>query len=374
MNPAPSERKSGMKIVIATPLYPPVSGGPATYARVLEQELPKLGIEVTLVKFSDVRKRWFRHLRYFRLVSKAARGADLVYALDAVSVGFPAMLAAKRRGKRFVVKVAGDFAWEQGSQRALTVGSLEQFVRRRSIPLSLWPLRFLQTLVARSARRVVVPSNYLEGVVAEWGVSREHISVIWNAVSVEMPTKVPSQVGALPRPIVVSVGRLVPWKGFFTCIEAVKILRAEGIAASLAVVGDGPDRQDLEAEAKRSLGSGFAFCGALSQGDTHATIRYSEVFVLDSSYEGLSHTLIEAVSLGASIVASDIPANREVVEHERSALLVPPNDAMALAAAIQRLLSDSELTGRLAENGRSIAAAFSIPRMVLQTATLLQSV
>ena len=374
MNPLSPSAPKNIRVVIATPLYPPESGGPATYAQVLAQELPKLGIEVTLVKFSDVRKRWFRHLQYFRLVSKAARGADLVYALDAVSVGLPVMFAAKRRRKRFVVKVVGDFAWEQGSQRALKVGSLEEFVKKRSIPLSLWPLRLIQTLVARNAVRVVVPSNFLEGIVAEWGVSRERISVIWNAVSVEMPIKVPTQVGALPRPIVISVGRLVPWKGFFTCIEAVKILRAEGIGASLAVVGDGPDRPDLEAEAKRSLGSGFTFCGVLQKGDTHAAIRYAEVFVLDSSYEGLSHTLIEAVSLGASIVASDIPANREVVEHEKSALLVRPNDAMALAAAIQRLLSDSELTGRLAENGRSIAAAFSIPRMVLQTATLLQSV
>src|SRR3989338_6307476 len=112
-----SIHKEIKKIVIATPLYPPESGGPATYAKVLEEELPKLGIDVVVVKYSDVRRRFFRHLRYFLLVSKAARDADLVYALDAVSVGFPAMLAPKRRRKRFLVKVVGDFAWEQGSQR-----------------------------------------------------------------------------------------------------------------------------------------------------------------------------------------------------------------------------------------------------------------
>src|SRR3989344_866162 len=116
-----------MRIVVATPLYPPESGGPATYAKALEEELPKLGIEVSVVKYSDVRKRFFRHLRYFLRVFRAAHGADIVYALDAVSVGFPAMLAAKLRRKPFVVKVVGDFAWEQGSQRFLKLGPLEAF-------------------------------------------------------------------------------------------------------------------------------------------------------------------------------------------------------------------------------------------------------
>ena len=368
-----SIRKEVTKIVIATPLYPPESGGPATYAQVLEQELPKLGIEVVVVKYSDVRRRFFRHLRYFRRISKAARTADLVYALDAVSVGFPAMLAAKVRRKPFVVKVVGDFAWEQGSQRFLKLGPLEKFVKSRSIPLSLRPLRFVQSLVVRAATRVVVPSHYLEGIVAQWGVSRESISVIWNAVSIEMTGKVPPNVAALTRPIIVSVGRLVPWKGFFTCIEAVKILRADGIQASLVIVGDGPDRKDLETQAAKTLGRGFVICGELSKQDTHTTIRHAEIFVLDSSYEGLSHTLIEAVSLGASIVASDIPANREVVEHEKSALLVAPNDSMALAHALQRLLTDGELASRLTEGGKSVAAAFSIQRMVQQTSALFRS-
>ena len=362
-----------MKIVIATPLYPPESGGPATYAKVLEEELPKLGIEVTLVKFSDVRRRWFRHLRYFRRVLKAAHGADLVYALDAVSVGFPAMAAAKLRRKPFVVKIVGDFAWEQGSQRFQKVGSLEEFVRRRTIPLSLWPLRIVQSLVARAAKRVVVPSHYLEGIVAEWGVSRERVTVIWNAVTLETPGTIPREIATLVRPIIVSVGRLVPWKGFFTCIEALKILRADGIAVSFAIVGDGPDRHDLETQAKKTLQSGYAICGALSHQDTLAVIQNTEVLVLDSSYEGLSHTLIEAVSLGASIVASDIAANREVVEHEKSALLVPPGDSMALAQAIKRLLSEQGLSGTLAENGKAIAAAFSVDRMVQQTVMLLRS-
>src|SRR3990167_7909869 len=105
-----------MRIVIATPLYPPEIGGPATYAKLLFEGLPEKGIEVELVKFSDVRHlpKIIRHIAYFLRVLKAARNANVVLALDPVSVGLPAMKAAQKARKPFVVKIVGDYAWEQG--------------------------------------------------------------------------------------------------------------------------------------------------------------------------------------------------------------------------------------------------------------------
>src|SRR3990167_4165522 len=103
-----------MKILIATPLYPPEPGGPATYSKLLEDGLPKLGIDVVLVKFGDIRglAKVFRHIAYFARVRKAAHDVDLIYALDPVSVGLPSLLAAWVARKPFMVKVVGDYAWE----------------------------------------------------------------------------------------------------------------------------------------------------------------------------------------------------------------------------------------------------------------------
>src|SRR3989338_11012397 len=117
-----------MKLVIATPLYPPEIGGPATYAKLLEEGLPGKGIEVELVKFSEVRHlpRLIRHYAYYRRVLRAAKSADVVLALDPVSVGLPAMWAAKRAGKSFVVKIVGDYAWEQGQQRFGVMQNLDE--------------------------------------------------------------------------------------------------------------------------------------------------------------------------------------------------------------------------------------------------------
>ena len=151
-----------MRIVIATPLYPPEIGGPATYAKLLLEGLPKKGIEVDLVKFSDVRHlpKIIRHFVYYRRVLKAARSADVVLALDPVSVGLPAMKAAKKAGKPFVVKIVGDYAWEQGRQRFGVTQNLDEFVRTTTVPFRVSVLRRIQTRGAPCATRVIPPLRY----------------------------------------------------------------------------------------------------------------------------------------------------------------------------------------------------------------------
>ncbi len=88
------------KILIATGVYPPESGGPATYSKLLEQRLPALGFSVTVLPFRTVRHlpKFVRHFAYFLKCLNLARKADIVYSLDTVSVGLPAALAAKLLG------------------------------------------------------------------------------------------------------------------------------------------------------------------------------------------------------------------------------------------------------------------------------------
>ena len=242
-----------MKLIIATPLYPPEIGGPATYAKLLFEGLPLMhpvgypdagGIEVELVKFSEVRHlpKLIRHYVYYRRALKAARGANAVLALDPVSVGLPAMKAAQKAGKPFVVKIVGDYAWEQGRQRFGVMQNLDEFVKTRQDSLQVRILQSIQTRVAWRAHRVLVPSEYLKGVVAAWGIPSEKIQVIYNAVPLVPLGTIPPTVAALPRPLVVTAGRLVPWKHIDGIIDAVAKLRNEGSLTSLTIVGDGPER------------------------------------------------------------------------------------------------------------------------------------
>jgi glycosyltransferase involved in cell wall biosynthesis len=384
-----------MKTVIATPLYPPDSGGPATYAKLLVEHLPAAhstepvgGVvgqrdEVALVKFSDVRHlpKGIRHARYFWNVLKVAQNADVILALDPVSVGLPAALAAGILRKPFVVKIVGDFAWEQGTQRFGVIAQLDDFVRQERVPFAVACLRVTQTFVARRAKRIIVPSEYLKGIITAWGIDPKKINVIYNSIQLPEAITEPSDKNTSKRSVI-SVGRLVPWKGMDGVIEAVahiqqfqgETLKSGSLpAVTLTIVDDGPDKERLMKKGAELLGDSITFSGRLSHDEVLQAIQSSEIFVLNSSYEGLSHLLIEALMLGSAIIASDAGGNPEVIQNERTGLLVPVGDTKALTAAIERLLTDHELAARLRAAAKESASRFTVPAMIEKTHALLMS-
>lgn len=334
-----------MKLVIATPLYPPEIGGPSTYAKLLEEGLPSYGIEVELVKFGDVRHlpKLIRHIAYGYRVWKAARGADAVLALDPMSVGLPAAKAAWLRRAPFLLKVVGDYAWEQGRQRFGITQSLDEFVRSEHVPFRVWLLRAIERSIALFAKKVIVPSEYLKSVVSAWRVPAEKIAVIHNGI------EVPATSAATDRPpgfFVVSAGRRVPWKGF----EAIE-----------RVVAKEPSWQ-------------FALLEGLPREEALSRIKAADVFVLNSDYEGLSHVLIEAMMLGVPIVATSAGGNGELIEDGTTGLLIPPRDDRALHAALARVAEDPAAARvRAAAAKERAQTLFSKRAMLSHTADLLRS-
>ncbi len=355
-----------MKLVIATPLYPPDIGGPATYAALLSKGLIERGHSVSLVKFGDVLHlpKIIRHVVYYHRVARALKNADMVLALDPVSVGLPACIAARRAKKPFVVKIVGDYAWEQGRQRFGINASLDEFVRTRRVPLMVRFLRMVQMRVAISSAFVIVPSEYLKKIVGMWGISLDDIRVIYNAVSGSEKNVVPQSVAALPRPIVVSSGRLVPWKHMDEIINAVALLRKRGVQVSLAILGDGKERSRLEGLAKETLKDAYCFTGSVAHADILAVLADADVFVLNSSYEGLSHTLIEALSCAIPIVATRVGGNEEVLDGYSGGMFVSENNVNELADAIKRMAYEKDAHSRLQTEAEKSAKRFSQDIMV----------
>ncbi len=356
-----------MKLVIATPLYPPDIGGPATYAALLSKGLIEKGHTVSLVKFGDVRHmpKVIRHLAYFFHVLRALKSADAVLALDPVSVGLPTYIAARRMKKPFVVKIVGDYAWEQGRQRFGVTMSLDEFVNTRKVPLMVRFLRKVQTRVAKSAAFVIVPSEYLKKIVNAWGVTNDDIHVIYNAVSGGEKSAVPQPVAELSRPIVVTAGRLVLWKRIDGIIDAVAHLRTENTkknnsgVVSLVVVGDGPECARLSTHAKEVLGNDYLFTGALSHAELLAVIQSADVFVLNSSYEGLSHTLIEALACASPIIATRVGGNEEVLDGYSGAIFVSGHDESELSDALGSMILEKNMRSRLQTEASHVAKRFS---------------
>ena len=364
-----------MKLVIATPLYPPEIGGPATYVKELEEGLPSRGINVTIVKFSDVRHlpKFFRHYIYYRKILAAARDATAILALDPVSVGLPAMKAAKKLGKPFVVKIVGDYAWEQGVQRFDVTQNLDEFVTTKQPSFFVRKLQQTQKYVAQNAIRIMVPSLYLKGIIEKWGIPSTKIEIIYNAVSISEIGHIPERVANLPRPLVVSVGRLVLWKHMDGIINAVAKLLQAGMSISFAVAGSGPLDANLVRYGKSKLLNNFFRTGELSHADTLAVMKSADVFVLNSSYEGLSHVLIEAQMLGIPTIATRVGGNEEIIRNHENGILIPLGDVNALTDALKYLFTNPEMRANIAARAKESAKQFSVETMLSKTAAVLQN-
>lgn len=367
-----------MRVLIATGLFPPESGGPATYAHTLSIELPKRGFQVDVVPFREVRKypKIIRHIVYFIKVFIGARGADVVFALDPVSVGLPAAIAAKLFRKRFIVKVPGDYAWEQSRQRSGFEGSIEEF---QEAELSFIPevMRSTERWVAKQATMVVVPSKYLGKIVGAWGVEKKNTAVIYNSVE-SMTVGLKQVIRGLLKfkgELIISSGRIVPWKGFDRLITVFSSIKKRRKDVRLLIVGDGPYLEQLERHAKK-LGvlDDVIFTGAVENAALLRYMRAADVFVLNTRYEGFSHTLLEAAMVGVPIVTTKIGGNPEFIDDTMNGYLVKPDDEKALEKRIMALLDSPELRAKISGAAKRKAEKFSVKRMVDETENILKKV
>lgn len=360
------------KILIATGIYPPDVGGPATYSKFLYEELPRHGIPVEVFSFGSVRHlpKIIRHIVYAALLFRRALTADVIFAQDPANIGLSAFIASKMLGKRFILKIVGDYAWEQGTARFGVTDTLDEFsVKKRGYPLFVRFLKLIESYVAARAQKIIVPSKYLKKTVANWGIPKENIVVVYNAFE-----GVFENIDVTPKgeKIIVSAGRLVPWKGFSTLIAIIPKLLKHFPDIKLIIAGEGEERTKLEQAIKEfHLKSSIFLVGGLPREKLFKYIKSASVFVLNTSYEGFSHQLLEVMALGVPVVTTSIGGNPEMIRHEHNGLLVKPDDSDALARAIERLLVDDALAFQIATEAQKTAAEFSVSRMITETIRVL---
>lgn len=185
----------------------------------------------------------------------------------------------------------------------------------------------LEKFTLKTCDQIVTPSNYLKGIIVSLFNLEDHkINVIHNAVEVPKIA-----VKRNPHQLI-SIGRLVSWKNFDEVIKAVAIARKRH-HWKLVIVGSGPEEKSIKSLIKKIKAESWVqLTGQLNRLDTLKQIAKSQKLILFSDYEGLSHTLIEAMCLGTKIVASDIPPNKEVIFDK--AVYAPLHNEKELAAAI----------------------------------------
>jgi glycosyltransferase involved in cell wall biosynthesis len=155
-------------------------------------------------------------------------------------------------------------------------------------------------------------------------------------------------------PMVLSVGRLVPKKGYDDLLRALRLLAGSGARFRFRLYGDGPLRDEL-AELRDSLGlhDHVQLLGAADNDEVRAALHDADIFVLtpriaaDGDRDGIPNVLVEAMACGLPVVTTNAGGVAELVEHERNGLVAPPGDVRRVAELIGALLSDPERRQRL---------------------------
>lgn len=230
---------------------------------------------------------------------------------------------------------------------------------------------FLKVLIPRSLRHadgIVVPSEFTKReVIRYFSVPEEKVSVVYNAVSLEFLEKrvvdceaVRTKYG-LPATFLLYVGTLQPRKNIPFLIEAFSRLHGEDSALKLVLSGNRSghhiDGTIDETITRLKLGDAVVFSGFVDQADLPCVMSLARAFVYPSQYEGFGIPILESMSQGVPVLASDIPVLREVGKN--AAMFASPSDVTAFSEALRTISFEENLRNRLIEKGIRRACFFS---------------
>jgi len=227
--------------------------------------------------------------------------------------------------------------------------------------------RTLRWLLYKSASALVVQTRSL----LEWGssmVGQGNVHVIPNPVGEASSNG--SYAFQKDGPIV-AVGRLVKQKGFDILLKAISLCEQDW---QLEIIGDGPDRPNLELlAAELGVTDQVQFVGQVK--DPREFFRSASLFVLSSRYEGFPNVLLEAMAFGLPVVSFDCPSGpSEIIRHGVDGVLVSPGNAEALSQAIDQLMVNSDLRSSFSKRAPDVLERFAADEILSRWDVLLGSV
>lgn len=230
--------------------------------------------------------------------------------------------------------------------------------------------RVRRTLGGASA--VVAPSGYLAAAMAGY---RRDIRVIPNAIEL---ARYPFRHRAHARPRLVWLRAFHQLYNPSLAVEALALLAAEFPEIQMTMVGpdkgDGSLERTLDAATRLGVRDRVTIHGRVHKNAVGSWMDRGDIYLNTTDFDNMPVTMVEAMACGAAVVSTDVGGIPYLAGHERDALLVPPADPAAMAAAIRRILVEPELAARLSTHARATAERFDWPPVLDQFETLLRSV
>jgi len=367
------------KVTLTTGIFPPDIGGPASFIPILAHNLVKRGIEVEVITLSNKKedyslpykvisinrkiKKPIRDIFVIKEIIKSAKNSDFIFSN---TLAFESVVASKIVGKKIIQKVVGDIAWERANSSSRFKGSLDEY-QVADLCFKSKLTNYYRNFSIKHSDFIVTPSEYLKNIVKNWNYSEDRIRVIYNAVELIKSTK------KIPKHKfrIISVARLIPHKGIEGILKSLSDLDFE---FEYIVIGDGPLRYDLENLAN-SLNIDVKFLGNLSKEEVANYLNSSDLFILNSSYEGLPHVVLEAMANGCPVIASKVGGTPEVVKDMENGLLFEYNNIKQLREKILNLKNNEILRNNLIKSAKEFVEKFAdVDYMIEQYINLFEEV
>lgn len=383
-------------MIIATGIFFPDIGGPATMLLNLIDGLIEQGIDVKVITYGDCSKietknsgleiisikknTLFSKIKYFLKLFKLSKNTDLIYTTDTYSAGYFTYLIRKLTGKKYILRFTGDSAWENARSNGWLTDYIVDF-QNIKYDHKIERLKKRRNKILFNASQIIVDSDFNKKLAEVIGVLPTKITIINNALLKKKNNeldnnkieKIKTEIGQ-NFPIFMTACRLTTWKGVDQVIALFpEVLKAIG-RAKFVILGEGPELENLRFLAQKlNLEKEVIFLGKVSQADIENYYRAANLFILNSQYEGLSNTLLEVMHAGVPVVASNCGGNPELIANNKEGVLIEYGNQEQLLNALIKILTDNNLANEFVQNAKQKVQQFNLDKMINKTIEVIKN-
>ena len=351
-----------MDILITVGIFPPDIGGPASFVPKIAKYLINKGHNVKIICLSDKEHLTykddinvirinrsspiiFRWLKTIVKIYSNSKKSDLIFVNG---LGTETTIANLFIRKKVIRKIVGDPVWERVYNKNLIDESFDDF-QENNHGLSISLQKMIRNWSINKSNLIITPSQHLKNFIDKIGFDK-NIFVINNGVNIEQHNKVVLENNIIQLLV---VSRLVSQKNIDSIIKAVKVMENEKII--LNIVGDGSEINNLKLLVKKyELDKKINFIGKIENTKLNEYLKNADIFIQASNYEGLPHSILEAMNFEIPILSTDVGGCSVLLNKGERGYIIPmPVSAVEISEGIRTIINDkneAKSKAKLAKN------------------------
>jgi len=340
-----------MNILITVGIFPPDIGGPASFVPKISNFLIENGHNVKIICLSEVGNnhiednldvirirrsnslpiRWIKTI--YQIV-KNGRNSDLIFVNG---LGVESTIAALILKKKLIRKIVGDPVWERAYNQEKTIESFDEFQNNKH-SLLIEVQKLLRNWSINSAEIVITPSDHLKNFVSELGFNNK-ILKINNGVDITDIKRTNVHKADINLLI---ISRLVIQKNINIVIEAIELLDNKNV--KLSIIGEGGEFSKLEGVIhKLNLQNRVQLLGKIDNNKISKFLLTADIFIQASDYEGLPHSLLEAINYEVPILSTEVGGCKDLLNDGERGFIIPiPPDKKIIAENIIYIIDNKD--------------------------------